>query len=405
MTRHHPVGLLVRRVALAAVLLAAATGIAGCAASSRAVSRSPAPPGPVAAPLASGTTESGVSWATLRTGGPSVGGRFWQLLTQDRATGKWRLVTPPGVADNAGLTVTRASDGTMTAGFVPGQLLKFSPLATSTDDGAHWAQGLLPAGLVPDPDSLAALPDGRLVAVTPASVEESGAGVENWTTLITLRALAATTDGRRCGLTGLTGTTGRPDGSALVFGTCSRPGRLGLFSNAGGSWREIDPGFLPGSRAGGLMKVLGLISSTAGTSALFDVVVGRKQLLIPAVLSAGATTWTMYPASWSLYQSMTVQGGPLSSVSGSSSGVWVVNMAGQRGLATGYADRKLVGPHGATAFSLPGPDATIVPSASGGFTALVPGVSTVTVWQRAASGGWQRTQTIDVALAPAGQSS
>jgi hypothetical protein len=404
MTRHHPVGSSVRAVVLAAVLLAVA-GIAGCGGSPRAVSRSPEPARPLAVPLAAGGTAPGVSWATVRTGGPSVGGRFWQLLTLDQATGKWRLATPPGVADNAGLAVTSASDGTLMAGFIPSQLLTFSPLATSTDDGAHWAQGLLPAGLVPEPDSLAALPDGRLVAVTRTAVEESRAGGKNWATLVTLRTLAATQDGRRCGLTGLTGTTGRPDGSVLVSGTCSRPGRLGLFSNAGGSWRETDPGLLPGVREGGLDSVLGLISSAAGTSALFDVAVGRKQLLIPAVLSARATTWTLFSANWSLYQSTTVAAGSLSAVSGSPGGIWVVNLAGGRGLATGYADRNRVGPHGATSFSVPGPDATIVPSASGGFTALVPGLSTVTVWQRAASGGWQRTQVIDVASAPAGQSS
>src|SRR6185437_13787631 len=194
MSRHHPVGATV----LAAVLLAAGTGIAGCAASSHASSRPQAAPAPVAAPLAAGVAEPGASWATVQTGGPSVGGRFWQLLTQDQATGKWRLATPPGVADNGGLAVTRAPDGTLAVGFMPGQLLKFSPLATSTDGGAHWAQGLLPAGLVHEPDSLAALSDGRLIAVTPNAVEESGAGAKNWTTLVTLRALAVTADGRRC---------------------------------------------------------------------------------------------------------------------------------------------------------------------------------------------------------------
>ncbi|HET7017264.1 MAG TPA: hypothetical protein VFI65_25290, partial [Streptosporangiaceae bacterium] len=142
-----------------------------------------------------------------------------------------------------------------------------------------------------------------------------------------------------------------------------------------------------------------------GTFALFDVALGREQLLIPAKLSAGATTWSMYPATWSFYQSMTVKDDPVTSVSGSTSGVWVVALGDQHGLASGYAARNQVGPHGATSFSVPGPNATVVPAVSGGFTALVPGVSTVTVWQRAASGNWQRTQTIEVASAPAGQSS
>ncbi|HET7017942.1 MAG TPA: hypothetical protein VFI65_28735, partial [Streptosporangiaceae bacterium] len=237
MTRHRPV----RAAALIGIVLAI-TAIAGCAGSSRTSSRPAKAAGAVAVvPLSAGFAERGVSWATVQTGGPGAGNRFWQLLTEDQATGKWRLVTPPGVADNAGLAVTRAPDGTMIAGFVPSQLLKFSPLATSADDGAHWAQGLLPAGLVPDPDSLAALPGGRLVAVTPTVVEESGAGTRNWTTLVTLRALAATPDGRRCGLTSLTGTAAGPDGSVLVSGTCHRSGQLGLFGNADGRWQAAGP--------------------------------------------------------------------------------------------------------------------------------------------------------------------
>ncbi|HEY3905636.1 MAG TPA: hypothetical protein VGM14_17140 [Streptosporangiaceae bacterium] len=417
MTRHRQDGPSVRAVAMPAVMLAVAVGLAtgGCTASPRVVSRSAEAAAPVAVPLAAGAFVPGASWATVRTGGPSVGGRFWQLLAQDRATGKWRLVTPPGVADNAGLAVTSAPDGTMTAGFVPGQLLKFSPLARSTDDGAHWAQGLLPAGLAADPDSLAALPDGRLVAVTPTEVEESAAGVaitaaKNWASLVTLRALAATPGGRRCGLTSLTGTAAVPDGSALVSGTCSRPGRLGLFSNTGGNWQAIDPlvsrsaksavAYKPaGGPATRPESVLGLDSSTAGVSVLIDVGTGSGHSIVGARLAAGAKAWTFYPLAGDT-------AGAVTSVSGSPSGGWVVMLNGSRAVAAEPAAGQPANSASAraTSFLAPGPDATIVPSASGGFTALVPGLSTVTVWQQGAS-GWHRTQTIDVASAPAGPSS
>ena len=394
MIRHSPVC----AAALAGLLLAVAA-VAGCGGSSRASSRSPQVAPAISAPLSAGVAEQGVSWATVPTGGPSVGGRFWQLLTEDQATGKWLLATPPGVADNAGLAVTRAPDGTMTAGFVPSQLLKFSPLATSTDGGEHWAQALLPAGLVHDPDSLAARPDGRLLAVTTTAVEESAAGTETWTPLVTLRALAATPDGRSCGLTGLTGAVAAPGGSVLVSGRCRRPGRLGLFSNAGGRWQVAIPA-LTKMRDVGAVTVLGLVSSAAGVSALVDAGTARGQLLRPAWLAAGATTWSYYQVSAALV-------GTVTSVSGSASGSWVVTLDGRHGVAmdTAAGPRNEIAPTWADTFRAPGPDATIVPSASGGFSALVPGVSSIAVWQRAANGHWQRTQTIDVASAPAGQSS
>ncbi|HEX9624711.1 MAG TPA: hypothetical protein VF979_10060 [Streptosporangiaceae bacterium] len=412
MTRPHLIG----AIALAGVVLA----VAGCAASSPASSRSPQAVGPVTVPLAAGVMQPGASWATVQTGGPSVGGRFWQLLTEDQATGKWRLVTPPGVADNAGLAVTRAPDGTMTVGFVPGQLLKFSPLATTTDDGAHWAQALLPAGLVHDPDSLAALPDGGLVAVTTTAVEKSAAGAKNWAPLVTLRTLAATPDGRRCGLTGLTGTVAVPGGSLLVSGTCSRVGQLGLFSNVGGRWRATYP--WPSRTArfrvswGNVLSVtnhlldgaeikpeavLGMISSAAGVSVLVDAVTSHGQDLIASWLAAGAKTWTFNPPRQAL-------AGVVTAVSGSGNGAWVVMLNGRRMVTAGPAPK--LNQHQVTVtwgvpFRNPGPDATIVPSGDGAFTALVPGVSTITVWQWPASGGWHRTRTIDVASAPAGQSS
>jgi len=398
MTRHRPF----RAAALIGIVLAV-TAVAGCTGSSRSSARSLKSAGPVAVPpLAAGVAEGGVSWATVQTGGPGVGGRFWQLLTEDQATGKWRLATPPGVADNAGLAVARAPDGTMTAGFVPGQLLKFSPLATSTDDGAHWAQALLPAGLAPDPDSLAALPDGRLVAVTTTAVEESAAGAKNWKPLVTLRALAATPYGRSCGLTGLTGTTAAPDGSVLISGTCRRSGELGLFGNANGRWQAAGPALSSSSGAGSVTAtVLGLVSSAAGVSLLIDLETSRGQALIPAWLRAGSRNW-------SLYRLPGTVAGVVTSVSGSASGGWVVTLDGRRAVAAETAAAKPgeaeVAPSWPTTFRAPEPDATIVPSTSGGFTALVPALSSIAVWQRTGS-GWHRTQVISVASAPAGQSS
>ena len=144
--------------------------------------------------------------------------------------------------------------------------------------------------------------------------------------------------------------------------------------------------------------MLGLDSSTAGVSVLINVDTASGHSIVAARLAAGAKAWVFYPLA-------SGTAGAVTSVSGSSSGDWVVTLNGSHVVAAepaaGQANSAAAQ---ARSFLAPGQDATIVPSASGGFTALVPGVSTVTVWQQGAS-GWHRTQTIDVASAPAGQSS
>lgn len=343
-------------------------------------------------PLAVGESVPGLSWATVRTGGPSVGGEFWQLLVQDRPGGRWRLATPPGVADNGGLAVARADDGTITAGFVPSQLLKFTPLAVTTDAGAHWSQGLLPAAIVPGPQSLAGLPGGGLVAITATSVRESAPGTTGWTQLTTLRALAATSAGRRCGLVGLTGAVAEPDGTVLVAGGCQRPGATGLFAATASGWRQAGPA-LPDSLGLRSASIVGFISTKVGTALLLAGRTSQGEVLIPAWLPAGSS-------SWSTHSPMRLSGTGVESVSASASGIWAVTLSGRRGLITEPGRSDLAHP-----VSLPADDATLVPGAAGGvLTALVPSLDTVTVWELTAHGGWRRSQEISVPSTPGGQS-
>jgi hypothetical protein len=382
---------------VAAGLMLGAAALTGCATHSAA--NTPHPGGePPPIPLAAGMSVPGLSWATVRTGGPSVGGNFWQLLVQDRTGGRWRLATPPGVADNAGLAVTRADDGTITVGFVPSQLLRFTPLAVTSDAGARWSQGLLSAALVDGPDSLTAVPGGgRLVAITTKSVRESSSGTTGWASLATVRALAATQAGRRCGLAGLSGAVAEPDGKVLVAGGCRQPGAIGLFAATPSGWRQAGPA-LPGSLGIRSASIAGLISTKAGTGALVAGHTGHGEVLIPAWLAAGSSSWrTYFPMSYRV--------GGVASVSVSAQGVWAVVLSGRHGLVT-----QPPGPSGryhslAHQVSLPSDDATLVPgTASGELTALVPGLDTVTVWELTASGGWRRSQVISVPSTPSGQS-
>jgi hypothetical protein len=301
------------------------------------------------------------------------------------------------VADNGGLAVARADAGTITVGFVPSQLLKFTPLAMSSDSGAHWSQGLLPAALAGAPDSLAAPSGNRLVAITAKSVLESSSGATGWTTLIRLSALAATRAGRRCGLVSLSGAVVEPDGAVLVAGGCSRPGAIGLFAATPSGWQQAGP-VLPGSLGLRSASVAELISTKAGTAALVAGEAGHGEILIPVWLAAGSSSWTSdVPAS--------VPDGGVASVSGSATGVWAVALNGRRALVTpppspGASHHDL-----ARQISLPADDATLVPGAGeGDLTALVPGLNTVAVWDLNANGSWRRSQVISVPSTPGGQS-
>ena len=101
----------------------------------------------VRAPLTSAVSTSSDSWLMLPMGELSdPNNTFWQLLHAAPGSSQWSVVTPEGVADNGGLLVG-TSGGPTVVGFLPSQLLRYSPLAQSIDGGATWSPELLPAGL------------------------------------------------------------------------------------------------------------------------------------------------------------------------------------------------------------------------------------------------------------------
>ncbi len=69
---------------------------------------------------------------------------LWQVFVRQSASPAWRLVTPPGVADNGGL-VAAGTGRALTVAVRPSQNLTFSPLAVSTDGGARWSTALVDA--------------------------------------------------------------------------------------------------------------------------------------------------------------------------------------------------------------------------------------------------------------------
>jgi hypothetical protein len=184
------------------------------------------------------------TWATVVMGGSVAShNNFWQLFIRPAGSQRWKLVTPPGVADNGGLVLAVAGPSLIT-GFRPSQGLTFTPLTQTRDGGQAWSStGPLTAPLANVPDALAAAPGGgNLLALqTDGTASIAAPGYTRWATLASPRSLAAAPDGQRCGLRSITAVAYTPAGQPLLGGTCSRPGTAGIFTDTGGTWQAAGP--------------------------------------------------------------------------------------------------------------------------------------------------------------------
>lgn len=189
-----------RRTRLVSALAAAAAVTAGCGTATHRTGAAARPASPPS--LATTLVTATGTWAVAEMGGSAANhNNFWQLFARPVGTTTWRLVTPPGVATNGGLVIATPGAGTVVAGFRPSQNLAYSPLATTHDNGAAWSPSLLDARLANVPAALAAAPGGgRLLALlTNGTAELSSPGGTHWAPLATIRSLARTEAGRRCG--------------------------------------------------------------------------------------------------------------------------------------------------------------------------------------------------------------
>ena len=372
----------------AALALAAAALLAGCG--------SPAPhvPGPAAqappggAPfLATSLVTSAGTWAVAVMGGPvAQENNFWQLFARPAGSTHWKLVTPPGTADNGGLVLAGVG-GSLITGFRPSQYLTYTPLTITRNAGQAWSStGPLDGALADVPDALAAASaTGSLLALTADGTAELAApGYASWTTLATQRSLAATAPGRRCGLQNLTAAAFAPPGTVLLGGTCSHPGTAGIFASAGGTWHAAGPA-LPAALASQPFQVLRLTSTASSTIALIAAGTGPAASLLAAWSPDSGSHWVLSPP-------LRLNGAALSSASFGSGGTAAIVLTGSRG-------QTVAGP-GAPWRALPAlppGTATLASGPAGALQALATGRTTMTVWQLApGSAAWARAQSISV---------
>jgi hypothetical protein len=271
-----------------AIIAVACLLVAGCG--SKPAPSASLPAVPAAPPLTTSfAAPGGASWTIVEMGGSATDeNNFWQVFLRPTATDGWREVTPRGVADNGGLVVASSGGGSLVTGFRPSQLLTYTPLATSTDNGANWSSaGPLNASLASATDALAAGPNGQLIALTTGGTKaELGQRLGTaWSRLATVSSLNATPPGRACQVTGLTAAA-FSGGTPMVAASCGRPGHAGIFADTAGTWHAAGP-----SVSGQTVDVLALTASGSGLVALLRATAGTSASIIGAWYSGGR--WTL----------------------------------------------------------------------------------------------------------------
>jgi hypothetical protein len=376
----------------AATALAAAMAVlAGCGTAAPAASGPAAEAPPGGAPfLATSLVTPAGTWAVAVMGGSVAShNNFWQLFERPAATADWKLVTPPGTADNGGLVLAPGAGPSLITGFRPSQYLTYTPLTATADGGRAWSStGPLDGVLADIPDALAAEPGtGRLLAILAGgSVEMAAPPYTSWTTLASRSSLAANEAGRLCRLQTLTAAAYTPSGVPLLAGTCSRPGTAGIFAGTGTAWQPAGPA-MPAALAAQTVRVLRLTATASKVVALLAVGSGHAASLLAA--------WsTDNGRHWALSAPLRLSGAVVTSAAfGPAGSAAVVTSGGHAEVISGNGSRWDALP------MLPAGTATLAPGTGGEVDALAVHGKTLTVWQllRGAS-TWTKTQVIGVPI-------
>lgn len=368
-----------RRVA---VLLTGAILLAACGTASTSThpnSSSPPPPAPLETTL---TTADG-TWAIVAMGHLDQPlNTFWQVFYQPSGTRRWALRTPTDVADNGGLVAATAGTRTI-IGFRASGLLRYSPLAVTTDEGRSYAPGLVPAGLADTPDALSLAGGGRAAALAGEDVLASSNGGASWHTVSSTATLAASPAGRACKLQRLTAVVATGAGD-LVGGACANRGVAAVLADPGTSARLTGP-TLPAAQRGAVVTVVRLVADGDEIAALLAEKAGAATSYVAAWDRGGS--WTLSPA--------LAGAGKLLSTAVTGSGGFAVTYgpAGGRPLLASIAPGQ-----GWRRLTSPPPGTAAVTVAGGTPEAIVVAASTMVSFTLA-GGTWHRDASISVPIA------
>ena len=380
------------RTAVAAVALGAAA-FAGCSSATGTATGSGTSPTP-AIPLSSSTVAGATTWATLVMGrGDDTGTPAESLLALADGS-PWQVVTPPGVVGHGDLVATAtALPASVLVGAVPSRKASRSPVARRTGPGSAWEQGGLPSALAPVPDALVqgAVESLALLRSGGGAVVVTTGDLSRWTPVTSDRSLNRRPALSGCRIRALTALTITADGSPLVGASCAAGGQAGLFAPTSTGWVSAGPG-IPGV-TGGPTEVLRLDLTAAGTTALVSAGSGIGVRLYAMWSTNALRTWTVSAG-------LSLDGAALVATGVTGPGGFVVTTR-----ASGYAPTaSVVTPTGVQWHSLPAlPSGTtsVTGTPSGGFDALVPAPSALSVYGLAGQ-HWDEVQrpAVDGLVAP-----
>ena len=381
-------------LAAAVAAIASSAALAACGASS--VPQSSSSDSTAASvPAVSLATSLGTakeSWAIVpMTANPT----FWELFVRPAKSATWRLVTPPGVADNGGLVAAADTGSALTVAVRPSQSLTFTPLASTADAGTAWSTGApINAGLAASPGALAVSGSQLAALLGNGTIEASSDAGSTWRTLAKPGTIAASAAGKHCGTVGVTSVSFGPlPTDVLAAGRCGTNGTAGFFQyTPGGGWRRLS---LPVS--GQLVRLgagAALVRAEAGLTALWMKRLfgwyAYAPLATPAPSSSAA--WTA-SAPLPVTSAVIASGGLGGATATSPGGLWVLLPGGQAATIAGPGQPWLLLP--------PTPAHTSVLASGPGnsIDALAVSGATLTVWQLdRGSTIWTKAQTMNVPI-------
>jgi hypothetical protein len=240
--------------------------------------------------FATSVTMNGSIYAAIPMGdlGQSLN-TFWQLFELSGGSTGWKLLTPPGIADNGGLVIEGGSPSALTVAIRPSNLLTFTPIALKANHTSWSDGGLIPAALVGAPTAYV----GTNVASFAAVKNGGGAVLRStngtaWNKIGSSASLSSVAGGscRLAGVQALATNRGLP---LYAGGTCVAGDRAGIFEFSG-SWRDIGPKL--GSLADRSSRVVLELSATeSGLEALIATSSGATTRLILAFSSTNGASW------------------------------------------------------------------------------------------------------------------
>jgi hypothetical protein len=378
-----------RAIAVAAAVIASSAALAGCASSSSSAAGDAAAAGVRATSLATSLSTANDTWAIVpMTANPT----FWEVFVRPARSTTWKLVTPPGVADNGGLVAAADSGRSLTVAVRPSQDLTFTPLTSTADAGGTWSTGNpLDAGLAASPGALAV--SGRELAALlgNGTIETSSDAGSSWQTLARPTAIADSAAGKQCGTVGVTAVSfGPPPDQVLAAGRCGATGAAAFFSHTpDGSWQRLS---LPAS--GQLVRLgdgTALVRAKAGLTGLW--LTGWYASTALSSSSAPAANWSA-SAALPVTRAVVASGGLASgSAQTPAAGMWVLLPGGQAATISGPRQQWLLLP------PVPAHTSVLASGPGNSVDALAVSGSTLTVWQLDhGSTIWAKAQTMSVPI-------